>query len=407
MALLKSMFQTQTPSISVVETPQDSIGERRTYKEWGMKRAGQCDGHPDNLHPCLHVTYVQIRTRFDKDETEQTRRKNSIRQEIIGLEASNADIENRLATRKDNLSREENKIEKLKREIDEIRDNPNRELIGESPSKVGFWIGTLIIALLTVYLFIFYSSAAYSAFFKNFAPDDINIVNSIFDAQAINKALNNGMTELIMILTIPAVFLGLGFLIHKFGEQKGIGKYFKIAGLVITTFIFDFIIAYEIVEKIYEIKRGGSFEQMPEMTIGMAVQQINFWLIIFAGFVVYIIWGFVFDLVMQEHAKLDKVRHAIRTREAKIKDYKTECKKIKEEISSLEKQKSSNDGEIHKHQVELENPIIYFNDVKEDINNFFTGWLNYMTGAGKQEPEIVLCTSIKDKFLTGLQANFH
>ena len=55
----------------------------------------------------------------------------------------------------------------------------------------------------------FYSSAAYSAFFKDFTPDDTKITQAIFDSQAIGKALADGITELIFILAIPAVFYSL------------------------------------------------------------------------------------------------------------------------------------------------------------------------------------------------------
>ena len=41
-------------------------------------------------------------------------------------------------------------------------------------------------------------------------------------------------------------------------------------------------------------------------------------MIIFSGFVVYIIWGFVFNFVMSEYYNLDKVRVAIEELEKKI-----------------------------------------------------------------------------------------
>jgi hypothetical protein len=406
MALLKKMFETQPDNIPLV--PLRGV-EERTYQEWGHIKAGLCNGQADNLQPCLQAVYIQVRQKIEHEDDEQEKRKIPLRKEKEGLEAENKNLDIVIRDEKDKLHREESKIEDKKKEIADIKENPIekiRELKDESPSKIGFWIGTLIVALLTVYLFIFYSSAAYSAFFKNFTPDDTNIVNSIFDAKAIEKALIDGLTELILILTIPAVFLGLGFLIHKFNEQKGISKYFKIGGLVATTFIFDFILAYEIVEKIYEIKRQGSFQDMPIMTVNMAFQQINFWLIIFAGFVVYIIWGFIFDLVMLEHGKLDKIKNAIRRREKLIADYKIECKNIKQKISDAEQKKNSNSGRIKQLDIELEGVIVFFNDVKKEINNFFTGWLNYMSGVGKSTVEITKCTGIKDGFLTELQKNY-
>ncbi|MDR1983911.1 MAG: hypothetical protein LBQ28_03700 [Prevotellaceae bacterium] len=170
------------------------------------------------------------------------------------------------------------------------------EMSKKTFTKASFWIGAGII-FLTIYLFIFYSSAAYSAFFKNFTPEDGSVTQTIFDAQAFVKAWNDGFAELILILTIPAVFLWLGFLIHKFQEQKDWRKYLKITGLAVIIFFFNCLLAYEITAKIYNIKLQGGLETMPPMTISYALQQINFWLIIFAGFVVNLIWSIMFRVL--------------------------------------------------------------------------------------------------------------
>lgn len=406
MALLKSMFTTK-PVIQSEENKHDTdfyVAEisGSNYTHRGTRDAGFAYGSPTALLPKLHAVYMELRRRIEKDETIQNQRKLEIEKSIRGFQAKNENLDKQIINEKDNLIREEAKIEKAIIEIDEIRQNPSM-ITGDSTVKLGFWIGTIIISFLTVYLFIFYSSAAYSAFFKSFTADDTNIVNSIFDAQAIGKAFLEGFTELLLILTIPAVFIGLGFLIHKFSEQKGQGKFFKIAGLIITTFIFDFIIAYEIVEKIYNIKKEGSFKEIPDMTIGMSLQQPNFWLIIFAGFVVYIIWGLVFDLVMKEYEKMDKIRYALKSIEKKIANYKVECKEIKLRIENHETNKNSNTGEIDKLKIDLQGVIIFFNDVREGLNFYFSGWVNYMKGAGMDLSIIDDCNNIKESFITEIQ----
>jgi hypothetical protein len=319
----------------------------RTYNAWGVQQAGHVDGSSDALLPCLQSVYVNIRKKIEQNEEVQNVRRTEIAGNICDLEAQNNVINTKLQNEEKKLTYEEGKIERLKKEIDDIKQNPN-QITGDKFVKASFWIGLTIIVFLTIYLFVFYSSAAYSAFFKNFKPDDINVVNSIFDSQALSKAFSDGFSELILILTIPAVFLGLGFLIHKFQEQKKVISYFKIVGLILTTFVFDVILAYEIVEKIYNILKDGSFNDMPPMTVSMAFEQINFWLIIFAGFVVYLIWGFVFDFVMNEYAKLDRVRYAIKSKEKRIADYKKTCKEIKSVMQELQTQKSILDGKINK-----------------------------------------------------------
>jgi len=401
------MFSTK-PAIQLEENKQDTefyVAEisGANYTHRGTRDAGFAYGSPTALLPKLHAIYMELRRRIEKDETTQNHRKYEIEKGIREFESKKENLDKQILNEKENLNREETKIEKALSEIDSIRQNPAK-ITGDSTVKLGFLIGLIIIIFLTIYLFIFYSSAAYSAFFKNFTADDTNIVNSIFDAQAIGKAFSDGFTELVLILTIPAVFLGLGFLIHKFSEQKGFGKYFKIMGLIITTFIFDFIIAYEIVEKIYNIKKQGSFSEIPDMTIEKSLQQPNFWLIIFAGFVVYIIWGLVFDLVMKEHEKLDKVRYAIKSIEKKVADYKIECKAIKQKIGEYETTRNSNISEIDKLKIDLQGVIIFFNDVREGLTFYFSGWVNYMKGAGMELSIIDDCKNIKESFIVEIQS---
>jgi uncharacterized membrane-anchored protein YhcB (DUF1043 family) len=345
---------------------------------------------------------MQLTRYTQQDEREQNGRKNKIRQEISSLDTKKTGFENKIKEEQAKLTHEENKIGDIIKEIDNIKENP-KIVSRDSFTVASLWIGLVILVFLTIYLFVFYSSASYSSFFKNFTSSDTNVAQAIFDAQAITKAWIDGFTELIFILAIPAVFLGLGFLIHKFSEEKGISKYFKIFGLSVVTFIFDFIIAYEITEKIYNIKKEGSFEVMPDLTIYMATQQVNFWLIIFAGFVVYIIWGFVFNFTMKEYEKIDKVRYTIKNKKIKLAEYKSECKQIKEKISTLQSEKTDTQGEIDNLRIRLESYVLYFNDFREGINNYFTGWIVYLKSTSSSQTLIDECEQIKEKFLSDLQ----
>lgn len=373
-----------------------------SYTARGTMDAGYCGGSAQALLPKLHAVYIQLTRYIQQDGMKQSERKSQIRQEISGLDSKNTNTKIQIKDEQEKLSHEENKIEKTIKEIDNIKENP-KIITGDSFAKASFWIGLLIIIFLTVYLFVFYSSAAFSAFFKDFTPDDTKITQAIFDAQAVQRAWSDGLTELIFILAIPAVFLGLGFLIHKFSEEKGIAKFLKISGLILVTFIFDFIIAYAIVKEIHDIKAGGSFKEIPDMTIKLAFKEINLWIIIFAGFVVYIIWGLVFNFTMKEYEKLDKVRYTIKNKEQKLSEYKSDCKYIKEKISNLQAKENITQGEIDKLKIQLESYVLYFNDVREGINNYFTGWVGYLKSTSSPQVNIQECEQIKEKFLSEIK----
>lgn len=406
---LNDIFTTKKPvdtttSIIQQENSDDQIAviSGASYTAKGTRDAGLCMGSAHALLPKLQAVFMQLSRYIQQDEMKQNERKNKIRQEICNLDTNKKNFENQINEEQEKLDREEKKIEKIIIDIDNIKVRP--EIVtGDSFAKASFWIGFVIIVLLTIYLFVFYSSASFSAFFKNFSSNDTNVAQAIFDAQAINKAWADGFTELIFILAIPAVFLGLGFLIHKFSEAKGISKYFKISGLIFVTFIFDFIIAYEIVEKIYNIKKEGSFETLPDMTIAMSTQQVNFWLIIFAGFVVYIIWGLVFNFTMIEYKKMDKVQYAIKNKEKRLSEFQIECNQIRGKISNLQNQKINTQGQIDILKIQLESYVLYFNDVREGLNNYFSGWIGYLKATAASQSLIEECKSIKDRFLLELQ----
>ncbi len=100
------------------------------------------------------------------------------------IEKINLEIENK----ESGIEKINNKIEEwkekiptLKNEILHIKENPST-IMKDKVSKVGFYIGLFILLALTIYLFIFYSSASYSGFFKDFTEDLGNgVASAIFD----------------------------------------------------------------------------------------------------------------------------------------------------------------------------------------------------------------------------------
>lgn len=294
------------------------------------------------------------------------------------------------------------RIETLKKEISDIRQDPKAH-IGHESGKAGFIIGLIILLFLTVYLFVFYSSASYSAFFKTFEITNIGVANSIFDPHAITKAIADGITELVLILTIPFVFLGLGYLIHKVQAASKWEKYLKVFLLVLVTFFFDTLLAYEITSKIYEIKGQSGFTAVPDYTVHMAMENVQFWIIIFAGFVVYLIWGFVFDIVMEAHRQLDAVAVAIRERRSKITDTESEITKLEGEQLRKEEQIALHRREAAKLREFIEHGFVFNKDFKQCIYQFTQGWMAWMRGRGLPMGDMDKANEVVQGFI---QVNF-
>lgn len=411
---LKDLFSIKKEGISTTP-PQDEYSSKSktehpiNFEQWGRDQATDLGGTPSVIQPALDSAYLHAKKKIMEDELQQQQRKAEVESYIVTLQKEKVDLEKKKINKKTELDHEERKIEEAREEITAIRNDPSRILKQPGSPIASFIIGLLIILFLTIYLFVFYSSAAFSAFFKVFDPGSIGIATAIFDAQALQKAFQEGFTEMILIITIPAVFLGLGYLIHRFSTAHNSTKlisFSKITALMLVTFAFDTILAYEITEKIYEVGRTNSFNDMPEFTLTMAFSDMRFWMIIFSGFVVYIIWGLVFNFVMEEYYKFDRVKVAIEELEKKIRDYKCTCKSIKKELDVMDTNITKIEGDIVKNKNKLTGTIVFHSDVALEINNFVRGWLAYMSFNKFSEKDKKEVVNIRDKYLLAIKNQF-
>jgi hypothetical protein len=376
--------------------PEKPLSEN--YENWGFKKGGHLNGSHMGLLQCLARIREDHKRMVRKDELKQ----NKLKEPLITLRNTQLEeVEQKqegISSIKDKSPILQNKIENLKKEMISIRRNPG-DTMPDKMSKVSFVIGLLILSALSLYLFIFYSSASFSAFFKQFSLNEIGVANSIFDPQAISRAYQDGVTELLLIISMPFVFIGLGFLIHKFQEQKGFSKFLKIGLLIIITFVFDAILAYEITEKIYNIKAENSFTNMPEYNFDLAFSAVNFWLIIFAGFIVYLIWGIVFDFTIEAYDKLNVVKQAIKAKESEIKIYKEQLDENESKINNLKEGVNILKLSCKKLNGKIDGVIIDTAEFDKILHEFLGGWTHWMSANQKPQEFIDDATSKANKFI--------
>lgn len=362
------------------ESFQTPDGQQVTYKQYGFQQSVYHNASPVSLQVELrkiNETYLQ---ELRKDELTQEKMKEPVRRR---LEAHKVDLERQQVNLKEQMEERipglKARILALKEEIAVVR--RNREVHrDEQPNRISFIIGVTVLAILTIYLWIFYTSAGYSAFFRDFEAGDIKVANSIFDAKAIVKAWNDGAPAFVLVCSMPFIFLALGYLIHKCLLQRHWTKWLYLLGLIAVTFCFDFIIAYEIVSKIHELKRAASLDNMEEYRVSMAFSDINFWLIIFAGFVTYLIWGFLFDRLMEEYERFDVVKQRIAAIRKEIEEQEqmlaaeeARLKALRDEIAEIQKQ-------IRHCEDELGAIFLDPKNFEHIIYQFASGWIQYIEG---------------------------
>lgn len=377
--------------------------ESITYEEHGYRIAGQCLGDLNALETALNTAAIQIRFRQQKDLDLQDKHKRTIEGEIKVLEQQKENLleqreklENNILNHKQRQEEQREEISKLKDEAKRLKRNPEELGVDiDKSSRLSFIIGVTILTFLTLYLLTFYSSAAYSAFFKVFSIDD-GAIASIFDPSALSSAFHDGISELVLILLIPFVFLGLGFILHLAQKRKTTKGYISTGLLILVTFLFDALLAYDITKKLYELSRSNSFSSdLPEYSLSIAATDVNFWIIIFSGFLVYIIWGLIFDHTMEAHAEADKLTYRLKIINETIQEVLNKIDLIDQEIQAERDEIDKLDKEqlaplklkITEKNSELDASWYNKTYVQQEVHNFFQGWLRYVKGSASSDTQ--------------------
>lgn len=372
MTAIKNLFKLKEKTISKSydeETDDAREQIRVTYYQSGYGDSKKAEGNPTTFGIGLHDLFNNFENLCRKQLNEQRVLKQPY---VEQQERERTELKKRETARTiydEQIKSIDVSIDTHKFEMVDVKGDPSKYGIdSDKRPKAQFYIGLFLLLPITIYLFVFYISASYSSFFKDFETDSLTA--AIFDADALGKAISDGWLEAVFVGTIPFVFMGLGYLVHMFQKVKGWRSWLKLLSLFVLTFLFDVILAYLIEKKIflYDALPGQVF------TPTDALQSVNFWGIIFAGFVVYIIWGLVFDFVMKEHENLDKIKGFIRNKKESIKNARFKKENIGTQIEAVQQEIVSINGRI----VELQSKIDGFIfPVKEYLHyhyQYVKGW---------------------------------
>ena len=344
MSTLKNIFTIKKQEPVSEKTPEveDVQKVKLTFFESGYGSSKQAEGNHRVFRTCLEEVYMDYKGKCRENEKLQNELKAPYLDEKGRQETELKKRKTALSILEESIASVEEKIRTFKQDMVDVKRKP--EVYGlevDKRPKAQFYIGLFVLLPITLYLLVFYISASYSAFFKNFNSDKLG--EAIFDAEAFSKAIADGWLEGVFVATIPFAFMGLGYLIHMFQKKKNFFTYFKILLLFAITFIFDAILAYLIEQKLYDFYKTPD---SPPFNLSIAFSSVEFWGIIFAGFIVYIIWGLVFDFIMKEYENFDLIKSFIRSKKEEIKNGEVELLKIREKLPPIKEELSGIEGKI-------------------------------------------------------------
>lgn len=370
---------TKAPEQALMPQPQNPNNrqEGETYHHWGLRVCAIADGGSYTLTPYLHNVYNYNYHEQIHNEALQNQQRKNIECEIEQKHNNIANLDQQLAKCIQSQAEEKDKIDELIAERQKWVDAGYQI---NKKAQIKLRIGLMILLPLTFYLFLFYSSSFCSAFLMS--PDEVeDIASAMFNPQAFSYAWDKSIVIFFLMLTFPVVFLGLGYTLHSLSTQERWNKYIKMSAILMVTFIFDCILAYQIGEILYP-------HLNPPYSPYIAIIDVHTWAVIFGGFIAYLIWGSVFGNVMDAYDKLDLNKIKIKTINDKIKNIESTIadKKIKEQ--KLNNQISQAKNDISSLTAKMKDKyIIDLVSIRMEMTEFFTGWLSGMHVLGKDDTQ--------------------
>lgn len=249
------------------------------------------------------------------------------------------------------------------------------------PKYILFSIGTFILCGLSVYLWIFYTNAIYKGFYADFAFEGQTeaeirreiLNNAIFDTNTFNE-LNY------FIIFAPIVLYAFGVACHYFFEYlRGAIRGISIFSILAVTASGDVLIATKIedaINKAIGIALGA--KNIPDQ------YGINFWIIIFFGLIVFILWSIIFHFVLVEGAKFNSkkiLNETIHELEKSNSTFNEQLIELNIKSSGLKNQLSFNENKII--ELELNGKLkVDKNRIESCLNSYFSGWNLFLTYYG-------------------------
>lgn len=351
-----------------------------TYQAYGVRMAGIHSGNLQGLAPSLQGVILQEKAAQAADEQMRQTYRANLESEKRSLESQKEGVELKIKESEEAIKDIETKIAENNSKIADLKEVKEDDKL----TNLSFFISCFIVVLLTVYLFVFYSSASYSAIYMS--ADEVlesGLATHIFNPKAIELAYTNGFFALLLVILLPVIFLGLGFLIHQYSLEKGFGKYLKVSSLIGVNFIFDAILAYRISKTMYDLEGVTQLTTQPPYSVDMAFQSADFWLVIFAGFIAYIIWGLVFASMMDAYGKKTSNKHLIVKLTNEITALENKKGDEKSKISDNQQKIINYNAKISEIDIKIQNGVIIdYGRIKRCLTDFFNGWLSILNGLG-------------------------
>lgn len=347
--------------------------DRVSLYDFGYERAGSVKGDPDvfvsYLNRIMNGDLVEKGYHGISDDEKKERM-----EKIRELEADRDQKEEVNRAVEDEIKVKEKDIDKYRKDLLHIREHHVKDkdkLKQESFSLLKFSLNLFLLAMLSVYLFFFYVSAAFKALYVDFE----GIAEKIAQGEGTGSIMP-GAYELAealrynyLLFVVPFVFYAFGWAFHILLEMRTNSRYVFLSMLIAVTFGVDFLLALIISNNLENAK---ALMGLPVTTWG---QNPSFYIILGLGFLVYIIWSILLDSLLREWDKREITNNLRKI----IKHLNGDIKLLKVRISDL--------GPINQKIADYREDVstLMYGNLKKYIDQFTSGWVAYLSPASMRD----------------------
>lgn len=375
-------------------------GQYSRLFDYGYDKSDIHRGNPKALWNLL----VQLKRgnpidpKANEDHWQQQRQ--AIDEQIVALqkkvEQARADMSTINST---DIPKLEQKIHQLEEQILQIRKDEANGL--RNPDhldrfRLRFFWG--LFGLLTVFVFLFYVSAFYSAFYRDLAAEMLAAgqqgATSVLSAIFARKAF----TTLDFHWVGPFLLFAFGGFLHILSERKGwLGKV-MLGAMILIVLITDMLLAYFIEDKNFTLK----------VMMGLADQANHQWwtspvfyLVIAMGFVATLVWSGLLHAIMHEVGKRDVGRLValdIQHRKQQQWTCKAQINDLKAKLTALEGQLAQVELEINELKEKRGKLVLSEAALEKYVTELYDGWLSYVNNRLHSETLRNQCEAVLETY---------
>ncbi len=354
-------------------------------QEFGYEKSGNVKGDPE-----IYTSYLNLILNGDLvDEKSSGLNEDEKPEKRVKLKKLEARLEETSGKNEEinaQIKEKQDKIDVRREELLDIHKKYAKDpeaMKRETFSPFKFGINLFILLMLTGYLFFFYVSAAYKALYTDFEGIAERIAAGIGTGSIMPKPaeLAEAIQYNYLLFMVPFVFYAFGWAFHVILEMKHKYKFVFLGSLITITFVVDFLLALLIHNNTEYAK-----ELMGLETKSWAANPA-FYMILFLGFIVYILWSILLDSMFREWAK-----RLITFNLKKI------VKHLRNDIKVLQNKLIPEDPirfDIGNLREDIGTVIL--GNLKSYIDQFTTGWISYLAPQNLKEVK-VKCLNIKKDF---------